>query len=125
MKEKRVVMKLILICSKWFGKFVPNVELPLLYRGYCIKFMVFGKELEVQEIPGMLLHVWAGFRSRQGFPGHDKVFWFCIATGVPCVTAWFSCFMQFPCHDIFLPCRDSVFLLYRYNVVTDVSFSRP
>ena len=25
-------------------------------------------------MPGRLLHVWAGFRSRQGFPGCDKVF---------------------------------------------------
>ena len=35
---------------------------------------MFGKELEVQETPGRLLHVWAGFRSRQGFPNRDRVF---------------------------------------------------
>ena len=62
-------MKLILNYSKYFGKFALNFELPLLYRGYYIKFMVFGKELEVQEMLGRLLHVWAGFRSQQSFPG--------------------------------------------------------
>ena len=54
--------------------FVLNFELPLLYRGYWIKFMVFGKELEVQETPGRLLHVRAGFMSRQGLLGRDRVF---------------------------------------------------
>ena len=34
--------------------------------------MVFGKELETQEVSGRLLHVWVGFRSRQGFPGRDR-----------------------------------------------------
>ena len=38
--------------------------------------MVFGKESEVEEMPGRLQHVWAGFRSRQGFPGCDIVFFF-------------------------------------------------
>ena len=80
-----VEMKLILICSMYFGKFVSNFELPLLYRCYCIKFMVFGKELEVQEMPKRLLHVWASFRLRQGFLGRDRVFWFCVVIGVPCV----------------------------------------
>ena len=58
----------------------PKIELPLLYRGYCNKFMVFRKELEMQKMLGRLLHVWACFRSRQGFPGRDKVFWFCVVT---------------------------------------------
>ena len=35
--------------------------------------LCFRKELEVQEILERLLHVWAGFRSRQGFPGRDRV----------------------------------------------------
>ena len=60
-------MKLILNSSKYFGKFVPEFELSLLYGGYCIKFMVFGKELEVLEMPGRPLHVWTGFRSNRGF----------------------------------------------------------
>ena len=29
--------------------------------------------MEVQEMPERLSHVWASFRLRQGFPGHDKV----------------------------------------------------
>ena len=87
--------------------------------------MVFGKELEVQEMPGRLLHVWEGFGSPQGFLGHDKVFWFCVATGVPCVATWFSGFMQFPCHDIVLPFHDNVLLLCHDNVVTEVSLLRP
>ena len=40
---------------------------------------------------GRLLHVWAGFRSRQGFPGRGIVFWFCVTTGVPCVTTGVPC----------------------------------
>ena len=36
--------------------------------------MVFGKELEVQEMQGRLLHVWVGFRWQQGFLGRDRVF---------------------------------------------------
>ena len=38
-----------------------------------MNLLCFGKELEVQEMPGRLLHVLAGFRSRQGFPGRDRV----------------------------------------------------
>ena len=71
---RRVVIKLNLNCSVQFGKFFLDFELLFLYRGYYIKFMVFGKELEVQEVPGRLLRVWAGFRSRQGFPGRGRVF---------------------------------------------------
>ena len=29
--------------------------------------------MEVQEMPEKLLQVWASFRSRQGFPGRDRV----------------------------------------------------
>ena len=66
---------------------------------------------------------WAGFGSRQGFSGRDRVFWFYVVTRVPCVTTWFSGFMQLLFRDIVLPCRDSVLLLCRDNVVTEVSLS--
>ena len=36
-------MKLILIGSTQFGKFFPDFMWPLLYRGYCIEFLVFWK----------------------------------------------------------------------------------
>ena len=36
-------MKLILIGSTQFGKFFPDLMLPLLYRGYCIEFIVGGE----------------------------------------------------------------------------------
>ena len=74
-------------------------------------------------MPGRLLHVWAGFRSRQGFLGHNRLF--CVTIGVLCITTWFSSFIQFPCHDIVLPFHDNVFLLYRDNVATEVSLSLP
>ena len=47
--------------------------------------------------------------------GRDKgslvtqLLWFCVATGVPCVTTWFSSFMQPLGRDIAFPCRDNVF----------------
>ena len=93
MKEKRVVMKLILICSKWFGKFVPNVMLPLLQKGYCIEFIVFWERIGGVGNAMKATACWAGFGSRQGFPDCDIIFWFCVATGVPCVPTWFSGYM--------------------------------
>ena len=38
-------MKLILIGSTQFDKFFPNFMLSLLYRGYCIEFIVFWKRV--------------------------------------------------------------------------------
>ena len=43
--RERVVMKLILISSTQFGKFFPNFMLPLLYKGYCIEFIMFWKRV--------------------------------------------------------------------------------
>ena len=37
-----------------------------------MNLLCLGKEVEVQEMQGRLLHVWAGFRSRQGFLGRDR-----------------------------------------------------
>ena len=38
-------MKLILIGSTQFGNFFPDFMLPLLYKGYCIEFIVFWKRV--------------------------------------------------------------------------------
>ena len=38
-------MKIILISSTQFDKFFPNFMLPLLYKGYCIEFIMFWKRV--------------------------------------------------------------------------------
>ena len=60
-----------------------------------------------------------------GFLVATEFFWFCVATGVPCVATWLLGFMQLLGRDIVFPCRDSVLFLYHDNVVTEVSLSRP
>ena len=75
-------------------------------------------------MPGRPLYVWTGFRSQQGFPGRDRVFWSYVVIGVPCVATWFTGFMQLLGHDRVFPCRDSVLFLCRDNVATKVSLSR-
>ena len=84
--------------------------------------MVNGNDLEVQEMPGRLLHVWISFRSRQGFPGRDN--WFYVTIGVTSVVTWLSGLMQLLGRDIVFPCRNSVLLFYHDNVVTEVSLSQ-
>ena len=38
-------MKQILIGLRQFGNFFPDFRLPLLYKGYCIEFIVFWKRV--------------------------------------------------------------------------------
>ena len=71
--------------------------------------LCFGKELEVQEMPGRLLHVWAGFRSRQGFPGHDKVLLvMCRDMGPLCHDMSFRLVAVARSQQCFLLCLDNV-----------------
>ena len=84
MKEKRVVMKLILICSNWFGKFVPNVMLPLLHRGYCIEFIVFWERIGGAGNAMKATARWVGFWSGHGSlvlrPGFQVICSYYVAT---------------------------------------------
>ena len=93
-------MKLILNCLILFDKFFPDFMLPLLHRGYCIEFIVFWERIGGAGNAMKATARWVGFGLRQGFPGRDRVFWFCVGTGVPFVVTWFSSYMQLLCRDI-------------------------
>ena len=91
-----------------------------------MKLLCFRKELEVREMPGRLLRVEQVLGRDKGFTSRDRVyFWFCVMTGVPSVAILFLGFMQLLCRDIVLPCHDNALLIYRDNVMTEVSLSRP
>ena len=76
-------MKLILNCSILFGKFFPDFMFPLLHKGYCVEFIVFWERFTGAGNSMKATARWAGFGSRQGFHGHDRVFWFCLMTRGP------------------------------------------
>ena len=78
-------MKLILNFSVFFGKFFLDFMLPLLHRGYCIEFIVFWERIGGSGNTMKATKRWESFGSRQGFPSHDRVFWFYIAIRVPYV----------------------------------------
>ena len=68
-------MKLILFCSTQLESFFSHFLCCLYYaKATILNLFCFGEELEVQEKPERLLHGWACFGSRQGFPGRDRVF---------------------------------------------------
>ena len=60
----------------------------------------------------------------KGFLVVTEFFWFCVATGVPCVATWLLGLRQLLGQDIVFPCRDSVLLLCRDNVTTEATLSR-
>ena len=84
----------------------------------------FGEELEVQEKPERLLHGWACFGSRQGFPGRDRVSGPVLRQGFPYVATWFSSCRQLLGREIVFPCRDRALFLCRDDVKTEVSMSQ-
>ena len=55
------------------GKFFQFLCCLYYVKAIILNLLCFREELEVQENLERIVHGWACFRSRQGFPGHDRV----------------------------------------------------